>query len=261
MTFFARLGHISLRKSSQYLQIFYLILATLSRLASLRNQAVMPILLRQIYFTGFETARVIITISLAIGMVIIAQVILLVGSTNASMTGKVLIWTIVRELGPLLTALVVIARSGAAIATELATMKQNGEIEALEGLGIDPIDYLIVPRIIGGTLAVYALTIYFEVGAIAGGFLVASLGWHLPSGQFSQGIYAAMTMQELTMSGIKSIIFGLFITAASCQQGMAVGKSATMIPQVATQGVMHSLFLVFVFDGIVTLTFQYLQAG
>ncbi|AMV71389.1 ABC transporter permease [Desulfuromonas carbonis] len=261
MTFFATFGHWALKKTSQLLATLRLILAALSGVAGLRNQATTPVLLKQIYFTGFESAKVIIVISMAIGTVIIAQVMLLVGSANASLTGKVLIWTVVRELGPMLTALIVIARSGAAIASELGTMKLNGEVETLLGLGISPIAYLATPRILGGMLAVFALTVYFEAGAILGGVLVASFGWHLPLEQFSQGLYAALTLQDLAMSAVKSLLFGLFITAAACQQGLAVGRSATMIPQAATLGVMHSLFLVFVLDGIVTLTFQYLHAG
>lgn len=261
MTFFATLGRWVLRKSAQFLEILQLILATLTGFAVLSNQATTPVLLKQIYFTGFESAKVIIVISMAIGTVIIAQVMLLVGSANAALTGKVLIWSVVRELGPLLTALIVIARSGAAIATELGTMKFDGEIEILQGLGISPVGYLVVPRIVGGMLAVLALTVYFELGAILGGSLVASLGWNLPYPQFSQGLYAALALPDLLMSAVKSLLFGLFITAAACQQGLAVGHSATMIPQAATLGVMHSLFLVFFLDGAVTLIFQYLQTG
>lgn len=261
MPVLATLGRWFLKKSAQFLEILQLILATLRGLTDLRNQATKPVLLKQIYFTGLESTKVIIVISMAIGTVIIAQVMLLVGSANASLTGKVLVWAVVRELGPLLTALIVIARSGAAIATELGTMKYDGEIEVLQGLGISPVGYLAVPRIVGGMLALLALTVYFEVGAILGGSLVASLGWQLPFSQFSQGLYAALTLPDLAMSAVKGLLFGLFITAAACQQGLAVGQSATMIPQAATTSVMHSLFLVFFLDGVVTLIFQFLQAG
>lgn len=258
---FASLGRWALKKGSQFLATLRLLLETPGGLAGLRNPSIRPVLLKQIYFSGFESAKVILVLALAIGTVIITQVMLLVGSANASLTGKVLVWTVVRELGPLLTALIVIARSGAAIATELGTMKINGEIEVLRGLGISPIDYLATPRIVGGMLAVFALTVYFEAGAILGGLLVASLGWHLPFEQFSQGLYAALTLQDLLMSVLKSLCFGLFIAAACCQQGLAVGRSATMIPQAATLGVMHSLFLVFVLDGLLTFGFQYLTAA
>lgn len=220
------------------------------RITTLGNPASRKVLLKQIYFTGFESAKVIIVIALSIGTIIIAQSILLVGSGNASITAKALIWIVIREIGPLLTALIVIARSGAAISTELGSMKINGEIDTLVGLGISPISYLVLPRIISGILSVFALTIYFETAAIMGGFLVASIGWHLPAEQFFQGLYNTLTVQQLVISGVKSSLFGLIITITACQQGLSVGRSATMIPQAATRAVMSSILMVFIVDGI-----------
>jgi phospholipid/cholesterol/gamma-HCH transport system permease protein len=211
------------------------------------------VFLKQVYFTGLEALKVIIIISLIIGTVIITQIISVVGTGNESLTGKVLVWTVIKELGPLLTAIIVIARSGTAIATELGSMKINGEIDYIETLGIDPSHYLIAPRILGVTTAVVILTIYFEIASILGGFAVAGLGWHVPFEQFSQGVFASLTIKELVIATVKSLCFGLFMTAACCKQGLAVGKSATQIPQAATKGVMMSLFLVFVLDGIITM--------
>lgn len=250
------LGRWIVDKTLSFAQMLHLLAASLRTLPVLLRQRPAPVaqvLLKQIYFTGFESLKVIVPISMAIGTVIIAQIMGLVGAGNESLSAKVLIWIVVRELGPLLTALVVIARSGAAIATELGTMKINGEIEALEILGIPTIDYLVLPRIVGVTLSVFVLTVYFEIGAIFGGFLVASFGWNMPYDQFSQGVYAALTFSQLLLSGAKGLCFGLALSAACCQQGLAVGRSATMVPQAATKGVMHSLFLVFFLDGLITL--------
>lgn len=235
-------------------------LLRLPRLLWLRNHPVGDVLLRQIYFTGFESLKIILPVAIAIGTAIIVQILTLAGSGNESLSAKVLVWVVVRELGPLLTALIVIARSGAAIATELGTMKLAGEIEALEELGISAGDYLVFPRIIGGALSVFVLTVYFEIAAIGGGFLVALLGWHLPGEQFSQGISAALTLQVVALSAAKSLIFGFLISTACCQQGLAVKDSATMVPQAATRGVMYSLFLVFFLDGLITLAGQHWPA-
>lgn len=255
----ALLGSWIIEKCLSLAQMLHLLVATLRALPNLLHQRPRPVaqvLLKQIYFTGFESLKVIVPISMAIGTVIIAQIITLVGAGNESLSAKVLIWTVVRELGPLLTALIVIARSGAAIATELGSMKIAGEIEALEMLGIPTVDYLVLPRIVGATLAVFVLTVYFEIGAVLGGFLVASLGWNMPFDQFSQGVYAALSVSQLLLSVVKSLCFGLMLSAACCQQGLAVGRSATMVPQAATKGVMHSLFLVFFLDGLITLFAQ-----
>jgi phospholipid/cholesterol/gamma-HCH transport system permease protein len=213
---------------------------------------VMLVFLKQVYFTGIESLKIIIIISLTIGTVLITQIITLTGAGNESLIGKVLVWGVVRELGPLLTAIIVIARSGTAIATELGYMKITGEIDSIESLGIPVEQYLIMTRVFGATTAVIILTIYFEIFAILGGFLVASLGWHVPFDTFSQGVFSTLTLTELSISLVKSFFFGLFLTAACCKYGLGVGKSTTQIPQAATKGVMQSLFLVFILDGVIT---------
>jgi phospholipid/cholesterol/gamma-HCH transport system permease protein len=217
------------------------------------RRPIIMVYLKQVYFTGLEALKIIMIISLTIGTIIITQIINLAGTGNEALTGKVLIWVVIRELGPLLTAIIVVARSGTAIATELGAMKINGEIESIEALGISAEKYLIMPRIFGVATAVVILTLYFEIIAILGGFLVASLGWNIHFEQFSRGVLASLTIKEIAFSVIKSVCFGLFLTAACCKQGLGVGKSATQIPQAGTKGVMQSLFLVFTLDGVITL--------
>lgn len=210
------------------------------------------VFLKQVYFAGFESLKIVVLISLTIGTVLITQIISFVGAGNESLIGKVLVWVVIRELGPLLTAIIVIARSGTAIATELGFMKINGEIDSIESLGIPKEQYLILPRIFGVTTAVIILTVYFELFSLIGGFLAASIGWHVSFEKFSQGIFSSLTVMDLSISATKSLFFGLFLTAACCRRGLDVGKSTTHIPQAATKGVMQSLFLVFILDGIIT---------
>jgi phospholipid/cholesterol/gamma-HCH transport system permease protein len=257
------IGHWVLERVRETQQMLRLIGRALLCAPSLlpgRCPPVFRVFFKQVYFSGFESLRIILPVSLAIGIAIIAQVMSLMGTGNESLAAKILVWSVVRELGPLLTAIIVIARSGAAIATEIGSMRNAGEIEALEVLGIPPEEYLLLPRLAGMTLAVAALTIYFEAGAIIGGVFVASFGWHIPIEQFSQGLYAALSVKDLVASLGKSLLFGLFICAACCQQGYFVGRSVTMIPRAASSGVIHSLFLVFFFDGLVALVMQSLPA-
>ena len=226
--------------------------------ASTLRRGVRPVFdvyLRQVYFTGLEAFRIILVISLIIGTVVITQIISIAGAGSESLTGKVIVWIVVRELAPLLTAIIVIARSGTAIAAELSQMKIGGEIDYLESLGIPAASYLIMPRIFGLTTAILILTVYFEIAALLGGFLVASLGWHVPWEQYSQGVFSVLTISELAASLVKSSLFGLFVAAICCRQGLSVGRSVTQIPQAATRAVMQSLFFLFVIDGIVSLFF------
>lgn len=220
-------------------------------LDSRKARAVARVYLKQVYFTGLEALAVIATLFLLIGVVVIAQIIGLAGIGSAGLTGKVLVWIVIRELGPLLTAVIVIARSGTAIAAELASMKINGELDTLESLGVPAAQYLIMPRIFGATTAFLVLTLYAEVVSIVGGFLTASLVWNISLEQFSQGILPLLTPKQIGVSFLKSFFFGLFVAAACCRQGLGVGESATQIPQAATKGVMQSLFLVFFLDVVI----------
>jgi len=211
------------------------------------------VLMKQILFTGIHTWTVIVVLFFLIGTLIITQIIVFAGAESASMIGKVLIWVVVREVGPLLTAVIVIARSGAAIAAELASMKFNDELWALEVMGIPVARYLVMPRIIGVAISVTMLALYAEIMAINGGFLVGSLIWNIPFMEFQQGLIQLSTLNEIFLSLLKSFVFGLVIAAVCCHQGLSVEGGATQIPIAATNGVMRSLLLVFIIDAIVAL--------
>lgn len=222
-------------------------------LPSLRygSAAIRKVLFKQIYFTGLEASGIIVTIAVILGAVIITQVVSLVG-TNGSLTGKILVWVVLRELAPLLTAIIVIARSGTAIAAELGSMKINGEIEAIEMLGIPADRYLILPRVMGVAGSVVILTFYFVLSSCIASFLIASFVWHIPYQQFVQGIMQSLGATEVIVLLSKSLAFGLVIPATCCCYGLGVGRSATEIPQAATKAVMTSLFAVFFLDGLIT---------
>jgi phospholipid/cholesterol/gamma-HCH transport system permease protein len=221
------------------------------RACTQRNVAIKMVLLRQLYFTGLEATYVIVVIAVIIGTVIIAQVESLVGD-NGSLTGKILVWVVLRELAPLLTAIIVIARSGTAISTELGAMKINGEIESIEMLGISADSYLVMPRIVGVTTSMVILTVYFVLAVFIGSFIVAYVGWHIPYDHLFQGVMASLGLKEIVMLFSKSVFFGLFVSSICCWYGLGVGKSTTEIPQAATRAVMSSLFAVFVLDGLIT---------
>lgn len=239
-------------------ELVELILGAFPNAVSAIRQGAAPVLsvyLRQVYFTGLEAFKIILVTALLIGTVVITQIVSIAGGGSETLTGRVIVWIVVRELAPLLTAIIVVARSGTAIAAELAQMKIAGEVDYLETLGIPASVYLIMPRIFGVASAVLLLTIYFEIAAVLGGFLVASLGWHVPLEQYAQGVFSVLTLSELSLSLGKSVVFGLFIAAICCRQGMKVGRSVTHIPQAATKAVMQSLFLLFIIDGVVSLFF------
>lgn len=232
-----------------YLEI---IAAFAGKLKVLSIEPVKRVLFRQIFFTGMEALGKVSVMGALIGIVIIMQITSIVG-VNALLTGKILLWIIVKELGPLFSAIIVITRSGTAISSELASMKINGEVDNLKLMGINPYDYLIVPRIAGISLSIFVLSFYFQFIAIAGGIALSSFILDFPMLQHIEAIFAALSLYEVAVSLFKSFVFGLLISAVSCYQGLNVGNSLTEIPQAAARSVMQSLFIVFVADGIITV--------
>ncbi len=234
--------------------VFGLLRYTLARLRLLGHPVIALVLQRQIYFTGIEALSAISFIALLTGIVITTQTISLVGH-NPALLGQAMLWVVVRELGPLLTAIVIIARSSSAAASELAAMKIRGEMDSLRMMGIDPMDALIVPRIAGVTLSVIAVTFYFQVVAILGGFAFTAL-WHgVPFLQDLQGLIGLMSLREVLASFTKALVFGLMISGTSCYFGLRAKGSMTAVPQAATGAVMRNMMTLFLLDGVITYGF------
>ena len=221
-----------------------------SHLRVLRVAPVNAVFHRQMFFTGVEAVRIVAVFGLLSGALVITQITSLVGGDSV-LTVKILIWTVVREVGPLFAAIIIIARSSAAIASELALMKTRGEMASLTRMGIPPHDYLLVPRIFGVTLAVLALTIYFQVVAIGGGLAVSAMfqnvSWLDQVGRFLQTVKLA----EFAVVGIKGCLFGLAISTISCYNGMQAQPSVTEVPKVAIKAVLQSLLFVFTLDALI----------
>lgn len=221
---------------------------------ALKNSAIYTVLYRQIYFTGIEALSKITIIGILIGIVIITQVMNIVGP-NSVLTGQILTWVVVRELGPLFAAIIIISRSCTAMASELGSMKINNEITNLWIMGINPFRYLVVPRITGTIISAFILTFYFQLSGIIGGLMLSSILIDIPFFYHLKDILSVVTFFEIGISFLKSIVFGLIISIISCYHGFKVEKSITQIPQATTKAVMQSLFSVFIFNGIITIIF------
>lgn len=224
-----------------------------ARALSHGGRAVLTVLLRQIYFTGYQAIPVVSFLALIIGVIIIAQIIRFAGHGSEALTGRTLVWVVVRGAGPLLTAIIVVARSGTAISTELGSMQVSGEVDSLRFMGIDPDRYLFMPRLLGVAVSTVILTLFFEMMALLGGILVASLVWRIPFRVYGMGVVSSLTLLDIGASILKGSVFGLGIASICFRQGMGVGKKLTAVPQAATRAVMQSLFLVFVLDGLISL--------
>lgn len=222
----------------------------LSHLRMLRIVPVNAVFQRQLFFTGVEALGIVAVFGLLSGALVITQITSLVGG-DSELTVKILIWTVVREVGPLFAAIIIIARSSAAIASELALMKTRNEMTSLTRMGISPQDYLLVPRIVGVTLAVLALTIYFQVVAIGGGLAISAMFQNVSYLEQVNRFLQTVKLSEFVVVGIKGCLFGMAISTISCYSGMQAQPSVTEVPKVAIRAVLQSLLFVFVLDALI----------
>jgi len=219
----------------------------------------------QIYFTGFQALPLIFVLALASGGIVVLQSasqLSLLGGTD--LLGNLLVVIIVRELGPLMTALVVIARSGTAVASEVGNMRANREIEALEVLGINPLSYIVFPRLVGGVLSVLCLSFYFTLIALSGGFAVTWLMNEMPLSFYLDSLAQAVAFEDIWLFLVKNTFSGMIIFVVSCYQGLSVKRSPTEVPVVTTQAVVKSIIYVVVFNLTVSGLFyiqQLMQLG
>lgn len=220
------------------------------------RRAISKVIYKQIYFTGIEAFFIASSIAVILGIVIVTQAMSILPMLGGErLIGKILVWVVIRELGPLFAVIIVIARSGTAMAVELGSMQVNNEITVLQAMGIDPRRYLVMPRVIGTAISVFVLTFYFEVITILGGYLLAGFGKSMTFDAYVTSVLEAMGFTDIIASLLKSICFGLLIGSVTTLHGLRVEKSITKIPQQTTKAVIISLFLVFVLDGIITAIF------
>jgi phospholipid/cholesterol/gamma-HCH transport system permease protein len=218
---------------------------------------VLEITLRQVYFTGVQALRVVAVISLALGTVIIVQI----GTQLSFMGGgiefivPILVLILFRELGPLLTAIIVIGRSGTAIATELGNTVIAHELEAIEVMGINPVYFIVTPRIIGVTVAVICLTIIFITIGLLGGFWVSKLILPITFDAFLRELEIALSAADLLAGFLKSLIFGVLIALTCTYYGLTVRYSSIEVPQAATRGVVSAMLFCFATNAVLTVLF------
>ena len=257
--YFDNIGGRFIRSISYTLSVFQMVY--LAFRAALFDQAqglrsIFSVVSAQIYFTGWEAMPLITVLALASGAIIILQStaqLNLIG--NASLVGNLMVMIIVRELGPLMTALIVIARSGTAVSSEIGNMRANREMEALESVGINPLSYIVFPRILGGVLSVLCLAFYFNVIALIGGYLVTRFMQDMPFSFYAESLAQAFTIEDVEIFLLKNSFSGMIIFVVCCYQGLLVKQSAHEVPQVTTKAVVNSIIYVTGFNMIVTTLF------
>jgi phospholipid/cholesterol/gamma-HCH transport system permease protein len=165
--------------------------------------------------------------------------------------------SVVRELGPLMTAIIVCGRSGAAFAAELGTMKVSEEIDALRTMGFGPIRYLVLPRALALMLVMPLLTLLADMVAMGGGLAVGVLSLDLTVGSYLTETQSALTLWDVFSGCLKSVVFALAIALISCQQGFATTGGAEGVGRRTTSSVVSILFSLILIDAAFTVFFYF----
>jgi len=210
----------------------------------------------QILFTGVEALGLISVIGTIAGATIVMQ-----ARTNmpqigvGAYFGNILVTIIVLELGPLITSLVVIGRSGSALAVYVGNMKLHRETDSLEVMGIDPVHFIVIPAFWGMVISLACLNVYFAVVGIGGGVIVARLigvAENVPFMIFMKQVMEAFQWWHIVISLIKGTVFGILITIVSCFFGLQV-KNIRGVPVAAIKSVVSAMSTMILLNIIFTL--------
>ena len=207
---------------------------TLLALVNIRSHrgVSIDVLMRQVFFTGVEAVGLSMLLALLLGALIIVegyQLLFAIGQTE--WIYKVLIFAMVRDLGPFIVSFIVLARSGTAITTELGYMVVGKEVDALTAQGISPMSYLVVPRVLGMILSMLVLMSYFLMSGIFGGFLVSNLFQSIPFVDFLDRLLTQLRALDILVMLFKVGLCALVMSLISCYHGLTVVKAMTEVPQ------------------------------
>jgi phospholipid/cholesterol/gamma-HCH transport system permease protein len=206
---------------------------------------------REAIAIGNQGLPIILVVSLLVGLVTAFQAADQLRRFGASIFIANLVGLgVLREMAPLITAILVAGRSGSAIAAELGTMSVEEEIDALRVMGIDPVPYLVVPKAFAMLVGVPALTVLADFFGVLGGFLIAVSYLDLAPNAFLAQIVQAVTAWDVITGLIKSVLFAIVIVTVGCHFGLRLRGGAEDVGRAATNAVVASLFLIIFVDGV-----------
>jgi phospholipid/cholesterol/gamma-HCH transport system permease protein len=211
------------------------------------------LLLVQLLQIGVNSSLVICLIGLFTGAVLAVQAVYTLDKFGATgYTGSAIALSLIRELGPVLTALMVIGRAGSAITAEIGIMRITEQIDALKSMAVDPMKYLMAPRLLAGLIAVPLLTCLFNVVGIFGGYLVGVGLLDLNPGTFMSQMISAVESTDINSGLVKSIVFGFIFGWVTSYKGYTCGFGAVGVNKATTQAVVISSVAVLVSDYFLT---------
>lgn len=225
-----------------------------------RKQMRWPEVLRVFELAGANAVPIVSLISVLIGLVIAfesAQPLSQFGARIyvVNMIGIIM----VRELGPLMAAIMLAGRSGSAFAAEIGTMKVNEELNALETFGLDPIKFLVIQRITAGVLVTPLLTFYAAFMGVLGGVLV-TLGLGFPLPLIFHQLTVSVELSDIALCGAKGVVFGAIVSAVGCLRGLQTQQGPSAVGISTTRAVVTSILLIIIADAIFSVLYYFLKS-
>jgi len=160
---------------------------------------------------------------------------------------------ILRELGVLITAILIAGRSGSAFTAQIGTMKVNQEVDAMQTIGLDPIEVLVLPRILAMVIALPLLTFYADIMGLAGGAVMATISLDISLDAFLRRLHTAVELKTFLIGMLKAPFCAYIIAMVGCFEGLQVSGSAESVGSRTTMSVVEAIFLVIVFDSVVAI--------
>lgn len=214
--------------------------------------------IHQMVSAGVDSIPIVSLISLFIGMVLALQGAYQLSKFGATDFVNALVGvSMTRELGPLITAIVIAGRSGSAFAAELGTMKVSEEIDALEAMGLDSVRFLVVPKYLAMLVMMPCLTLLSDLSGILGGAIFEMLQLGQTFAMCLSSTRDSLVMRDITTGLVKSLVFGLIITKIGCYEGFSVEGGAEGVGKATTSSVVVSIFLIIFADVVFTAIFYY----
>lgn len=207
---------------------------------------------------GVDALPIIALIAFLMGLILAFQSAMPMRQFGADIfVANLVALSMLRELGPLMTAIVLAGRSGSAFAAELGTMKVNEEVDALTTMGLNPVRFLVLPRVIAGVIMTPLLTVFADfVGVLSGSLVLMSLGYSF-SAYYNQ-VLAAVDHTDFMGGLVKSVAFGIAIACVGCFRGLRTGTGASAVGETTTLSVVSSIILIVIIDGVFSIIYFYL---
>ncbi len=218
-------------------------------------ESVRRVTLTQIFFTGAQGLPFITATALIIGATMIIQMRVAAPGMPGEIVGKMLVTVVLRELSPLVTAIIVASRSGTAIATEIGNMKASLEVLGLASMGIDPSRFVVLPRLVAVVVSVLVLIVYFGILALAGAFGLAALLGQPDLGAMHYGIADTLAPSDLLLFLVKGVGCGALTGVVCCWFGLQVKSSSTEVPMMTGRAVIRSVLGCVVYNFAATVAY------